>query len=419
MNLLSLDALLLFVLAIPVVMRYRLLPVEGTPYWLFGILFFILLANVIVSLYQSVLKKFFNILKVKTIFLLLTVLIVVGGTMSTAIVDRSKTAPVYGVHDIILQQEAAMRFLLEGKNPYKETYFLTPLGDWHYAELGKDAVNPALYHFVMPPWYLLFPFPFYFVSIPLFGFFDGRIPLLFCFIGLLFILYQWFKDKHIALIALALTALSPAVIDYFIEGRSDIFALFWFVWSLYLLDKKKLILSSVIFGLAILSKQTIWFALPFYFIYAWVTLKRSNKIIVRLIIPFLITIVILTVPFLLWNTRAFLESVVFYLSGNSPNSYPVSGYGLGMLLYEFGVIKDIHAYYPFILWQVILGLPVLVFGLWWLVKKPNFSRLLIAYGAMLMIVWYVSRYFNNSHLGYLSSIFVLGMLKDLDEKGTT
>ena len=418
MNLLTLDALLLFVLSVPVVMRYRILPIEGTPYWLFGILFIVLLINIVISIYHSIFEKFINVKKVKFACLVITMFIVVGGSSVTAMIDRSRTAPIYGVHDIILQQEAAMRFLIEGKNPYKETYFNTPLAAWHYAELGKDTVNPALFHFVMPPWYLLFPFPFYFISTPLFGFFDGRMPLLFCLLGLLFVLYKWFKDKNLAFVAVVLTALSPAVIDYFIEGRSDMFAFFWFIWSLYLLDRKKLVLSSIIFGLAVLSKQTIWFAVPFYFFYAWVQFKKSSKNIIYVLLPFIITIIFLTAPFLIWNARAFFDSVVFYVSGNSPNSYPVSGYGLGMVLYEFGIIKDIHGYYPFILWQVVLGLPAMAVGLWWLKKKPIFSRFLISYGAMLMIVWYVSRYFNNSHLGYLSSIFVLGVLKDWDEKGT-
>ena len=57
MSLLALDALLLFVLSVPVMMHYRVLPIEGTPYWLFGILFFILFANVLVSLYPEFFKK--------------------------------------------------------------------------------------------------------------------------------------------------------------------------------------------------------------------------------------------------------------------------------------------------------------------------------------------------------------------------
>lgn len=412
----TLDAVLLFALSIPVVMKYRILPVEGTPYWLFGILFFVLLINLLVSLYSSAFKKFINISFFKIVSLVFTLLIVVGGVMWTAMVDRSKVAPVYGVHDITLQQEAAMRFLLVGKNPYKETYFETPLKDWHYGELGKDAVNPALFHFVMPPWYLLFPFFFYFPSTALLGFFDGRMSLLFLLVVLLVTIYLWFKDKGIARLAIALTALSPAVIDYLVEGRSDMFAFSWFILSLYLLDKKKWLWSSIVFALAVLSKQTIWFAIPFYFVYAWLMLKKSlHHTSIRVFLPFIVTTVFLTIPFLLWDAKAFFDSVVFYVSGNSPNSYPVSGYGLGMLLYEFGVISDIHAYYPFLLWQLAIGLPVLIGSMYWMVRKPVFSRLLISYGVTLMVIWYVSRYFNNSHLGYLSSVFMLGVLKDWDE----
>ncbi len=412
----ALDALLLFVLAVPVVMHYRILPIAGTPYWLFGLLFLILLLNLIVSVYPYVIKKLSLTGRLKNLFLALTLMIVVGGTVTTAIVDRSKTAPVFGVHDIILQQEAAMRFLLEGKNPYKETYFGTPLEDWHYAEMEKDTVNPALYHFVMPPWYLLFPFPFYFLSLPILGFFDGRMPLLATLLGLLIVIFYWFKDKQLARLAVTITALSPATIDYFIEGRSDVFALFWLILSLFLLERRRIFWSAFIFGLALWSKQTIWFVLPFYMVYLWIFYRKSLKQTVLALIPALAISFFLAGPFLLWDTKAFLDSVVFYLSGTSVNSYPISGYGLGMLLYEWGIIKNTHAYYPFILWQSLIGLPVLVGLLWWLTKKSVLSRLLLGYGVTLMIFWYLSRYLNDSHLGFLSSVFTLGILKDWDEK---
>jgi len=416
MQTLALDALLAFVLAVPVVMKYRILPVAGTPYWLFALLFFILVANVLVSLYPGLFGKKLPVEKLKSVLLWSTLAIVVGGTSMTAIIDRSKTAPVYGVHDIILQQESALRYLLEGKNPYKETYFGTPLEEWHYDELGKPAVNPALYHFVMPPWYLLFSFLFYGISIPLLGFFDGRMPLVFCLFGTLFIISRWFKERKIANITLLLVALSPAVIDYFIEGRSDIFALFWFVWALYLLEKKKFLLSAGIFALAVLSKQTIWFAAPFYGVYVWITGKKSTSTVFKSLLVVLAVVALIAGPFILWNARAFTDSVVFYLSGNTPQSYPVSGYGLGMLLYELGVIRDIHAYYPFTLWQLGLGLPAMGIGLWWLAKKPVMSRLILGYGVTLLVIWYVSRYLNNSHLGYVSTILILAVLKDWDEK---
>ena len=373
-------------------MGYRILPIEGTPYWLFGILFVLLTVN---------------ILRPKLIKFLLwpIIIIVLGATMMTAIVDRSKTAPVYGVHDIILQQEAAMRYLLEGKNPYKETYFGTAVEEFNYDEPGNTgAVNPALYHFVMPPWYLLFPFALYFTSIPLFGFFDGRMALLIAMAGLLVVLWRWFKHRPLAYLAMILTALSPSVVDYFIEGRSDIFALFWFIWSLYFLERKKLFWSAFIFGLALMSKQTIWLAAPFYFIAA------GGYSIISIVVA-----LTLAAPFLLWDPGAFIDSTVRFLSGGSVQSYPVSGYGFGMVLRSFGIIKDIHAYYPFIIWQFIFAAPVLTWAIIWFKKKKVMGRLLIGYALTLIVFWYFSRYFNNSHLGYLSSVFILGALKSEDE----
>lgn len=349
--------------------------------------------------------------------MLIVMAIVLGGTMITAIADRNRIAPIYGVHDIILQEEAAMRFFLQGKNPYKETYFGTPLEQWNYGELGQKATNPALYHFVMPPWYLLSPFFIYGVSIPFFGFFDGRMALLFCVVGLAIILMRWFKNAQLARLSIILTFLSPATVDYLIEGRSDVFALFWLLWSLYLLDRRIFFWSSVVFALALLSKQTIWFIVPFYFVATWKIQQSSWRRIVRSFITVCMTVSFFSLPFLLWDTKAFIDSVILYLSGGTLHGYPVSGYGLGMVLYDWHVIKNIHDYYPFMIWQIAIGLPLIFVLLRWIIKNPfSFSRMLISYGVLLFAVWYVSRYFNNSHLAYISSIFIVGVLKDWEER---
>jgi hypothetical protein len=235
-------------------------------------------------------------------------------------------------------------------------------------------------------------------------------------VGLLIVIWKWFKHPPIARIAIILTAFSPAVFDYFIEGRSDVFALFWLVAALYLLERKKYIWSAIVMALAFMSKQTIWFVFPFYLLYLWSVLRKSMVKMIPSLFAFSIVIAVLTIPFIVWDAKAFFDSVIFYLSGNAPHSYPVSGYGLSMVLREFGYIKDIHAYYPFIYWEALFGLPVLVALAIWLRKTPTMSKLLIAYGILLTVIWYTSRYFNNSHLGYISMIFVLGLTKDADEQ---
>lgn len=416
---LVIDSILLFVCSIPIVMQYRILPIEGTPYWLFGLLFLMLISYCFISLYPKYLGKLQTYLSgMKTALMIVALCITLGGSLITAMFDRAKIAPIYGVHDIILQQEAAMRYLIVGKNPYKETYFGTAVEDWHYGELGKDAINPALYHFVMPPWYLLFPFLFYYTSIPILGFFDGRMALLFTMVMLLVSLWFWYRDKSIARTAIILTALSPSVVPYFIEGRSDVFALAWLMCAMLFLGAKRYALSGLFFALAMLSKQTIWFMFPFYFIYLWQEVARNRKIFWQVLSIVSVVGILFVAPFVLWDARAFFESVVLYLTGNTSTSYPVSGYGLGMMLYEFGVIGDIHAYYPFVVWQLIIAIPLFVALARWLWNKPTQSKLMISYAIFLSVYWYLSRYFNNSHLGYLSMLFAIGGLKLVDETHT-
>jgi len=411
------NAILLFAFSIPVIMQYRILPIEGTPYWLFGVIFLLLISQISISLGVS--KKIGKYAhKAALIVTLLVIGIVVGGVTITAITDRHRIAPVWGTHDIILQQEAAMRYLIQKKNPYKETYFGTPVESFHYDELGKPAMNPALYHFVMPPWYLVFPFALYTPSNKLIGYFDGRIVLLFCLAGILAIIYSSIKNKNLALCAMTFVALNPATIDYFIEGRSDIFALFWLMLSLFLWGKRTYLLSSIVFGLAIMSKQTIWFAVPLYIALIYRD-KKTLKDTLWFGGVFIVISLLLMLPFLLWDAKAFIDSVILYLSGGSVTGYPISGYGLSMVLYSLGVISNTHAYYPFIIWQAVLGLPVLCFGIRYFLHSPTLWRFYIVYALILTVIWYTSRYFNNSHIAFISTLFALGSFYALDTEKIT
>lgn len=404
----GIDTILLLALSLPWPLKYRIFPMEGTPYILFGIYFALLLTYIALDVGWMRTRTLQAKWRAKLTVLVAVIGIAAGGTLITAIVDRSRVAPVFGVHDIILQLEAAMRYLIAGINPYKATYFGTHMEAWHYAELGKDAINPALYHFVMPPWYLLFPF-FFYPFVKIFGFFDGRLPLLFTFFGTLTILAVWIKDYQKKILALIITAFHPVMFDYLLEGRSDHFAFFWLLFALFLWDRKRFVLSGVVYALALLSKQTIWLSVPFMILYVWRdVVKRSVTRIILVTGVFLATVALVLGPFLVWDPAAYWNSTVAFLQGATPVSYPVAGYGLGMVLYELGVIKDIHAYYPFLYWQLGVALPVLWFLLRWLRVKLSVGRLLIAYSIFLFVFWYFSRYFHNSHLGYISLVLAVG-----------
>lgn len=383
----SLDAILLFALTIPVIMKYGLSSGE-TPYWLFTLLFVVMLGNLFISS-----------IKIRSILTWIVIILTIGSVLVSSILVRNQTSPEFGVHDIILQLESAIRFFLGGVNPYATDYFGTPLEHWHYSD---TRINPALYHFVMPPWYLLFSIPFYALSISFFGFFDGRLPLIFCFFGTLFVLSRWVEEKYKPL-ALILFAFNPATIDYFIEGRSDFFMHFFLILSLWLLYKKHVLWSAVILAFAFAVKQSVW---PFFPLYWFFMYRANKKHVLPAFVLFSLVFTLIVGPFLLWDAKAFFDSTVNYLSGIGNQSYPISGYGFGMLLLQAGIINNVDSYFPFTFFQIAASLPVLYGAIRSINHARSVKNLLFWFGMLLFVFWYFSRYFNNSHIGYISALFM-------------
>lgn len=394
----KIDSVLLFALVVPFIIAYRISP-NDTPYWFFGLIFLGLLSYIALDIFKL---KENTVFRFKQTILWILVFGVIGSAIFSAIVVRHRTAPVYMIHDIIIQQEAAIRFLLHGRNPYNTTYFDTPLAQWHYSDID---VNPALYHFVMEPFYLLFAIPFYIISSRLFGFFDGRMPLFFLFFSMLFLAGKLIKDNNKKLLFIILLAFNPAMLGYTLEGRSDIFMLAFLFLGLYLLHINKYFIAGIPIALAFAIKQSAWPILPFYFAFIYFKNKNISKTFQNLV-PFVITFIVIISPFFIWNAKGFLDSTLFYLSGNTIHGYPISGYGLGMVLYQMGIIKDINSYYPFQIWQAVLGIPLAIVLIKNLKNNLNVSRLVLIYGIFLFVFWYFSRYLNNSHLGYLSMVFI-------------
>ncbi len=403
----SLDSAILFALVIPFIMGVSI-GADETPYWLFALIFLFMLVYVSLDIF-GLRKSLYE--KAKTVLLWVIIVTVIGSAFSAAIVKRHRTAPIYNVHDIVLQQESAIRFFLDGKNPYATTYFNTPLADWHYSD---TEINPALYHFVMEPFYLLFALPFYFVSNHTLGYFDGRIPLVFLFLGLLVTTHFLVKDPEKKRLFLVLLAFNPAVLPYTLEGRSDLFMYPFLFLGFFLLYKKKLLLASVPIALAFTVKQSAWLLMPFYVAFLYYQTKSWRKVIPSLLI-FLTIFSAIVLPFFFWNQKAFIDSTINYLSGSTAHSYPVSGYGFGRVLNELNVITDLHNFYPFQWWQLGVGLPILVLLLRSFRKNPTVKMMILFYALFLMIYWYFSRYFHNSHLSYISMVIITAYLWPEDE----
>ena len=101
-----------------------------------------------------------------------------------------------------------------------------------------------------------------------------------------------------------------------------------------------------------------------------------------------------------------IDEVGHYASGSSDLSYPSSGFGLGQWLVSFGLVRSQFDYWPAGLAQLVVGLPLL----WLMIRRQwqrnTLSNLFWHYGLLLFGVWFVARYFNDTHLTFISLIFV-------------
>lgn len=394
----SLSSVVLAALLVPVIMTYQIFPAD-TNYIQFGLIFLGLIVNFSLDVLPLPEKKYYFY---KYIVFWLLLGLSVGGAFITAIIIRHKVAPVFQIHDIILQLEAAINFFTHGINPWAATYLNTFMAAWHYSD---SAVNPALYHFVMMPFYLLFSLPFYVISNHTIGYFDGRIPLFVLYLSLLVMAFRLIKNREQKLLFTTLLALNPAMFSYTLEGRSDVFMFAFLFAGLLLLYKRRIAWAGVFIALAFAVKQSVWPILPLYIGYIYFHSKKISLTIKRLA-SFILTFILIVAPFFLWNPGAFFDSTVSYLSGNTQYSYPISGYGLGVLLHQLGFISSLNSTYPFIIWQAIIITPLLVGLLIFLKKNPTIKMLIFTYGILAFVYWYLSRYFNNSHMGYLTMVFL-------------
>ncbi len=404
----SVSSIVLPALIVPIIMTYQIFPGD-TNYIQFGLIFLALFFNFFLDAFSISDKKYYLF---KYFLFWSVLLLAVGGAFVSTVIVRHNVAPVFQIHDIILQLEAAIRFFLDGINPWAATYHNTLMASWHYSD---TMVNPALYHFVMMPFYLLFSLPFYYLSNHSIGYFDGRIPLFILYFIMCISTFVFTKKPENKLLFTSLLALNPAMFSYTLEGRSDVYMFAFLILGFITLTKKMYGMSGVVMALAFTVKQSVWPLLPLYVAYVYFK-SRNVKLTLMRISSFFIVTLLLTLPFFLWDPISFLNSTVFYLSGNTEHSYPISGYGLGVLLHQLGIIKDLISPYPFVFWQIVIVIPLMVFLIKYLKRNQNVRTLIFTYGILLFVFWYLSRYFNNSHVGYLTMVFTTAYFWPESEK---
>lgn len=335
---------------------------------------------------------------------------------------RQGSGPASYSHDGgVIQTEATIDYLLQGRNPYVEDYLKTPMAEW-----GIGEFRTALYHYPYLPWTFLFSAPFKLLSEQAIGWYDQRFVYLLLFAVLLLLAPGLTRTRSAKLLLVMLLGLNPLMGSDLIYGQNDSFVLAWLVVSLWLwgrgqragAPRRWVWGAAAAFGLACASKPTAWFLAPFYLLLlaggepadlwrqpaAW--LKRAGAASW----PALLVVLLLVGPYFLWNPAALIDDVWAWANGTSATAYQIWGWGASNLLLATGQVADRFVYWPFWIPQLLLSVPLLLALLWRQVRSNTLDRALWGYALFLTVFFFVSRFMNENYLGYILALLVLGAL---------
>lgn len=354
---------------------------------------------------------------IKTVLLIVFVAVAVGGTTWNLIGLRNRSLDTNYISDSGLQVELAGKFILEKENPYVKDYDATSLAKWPYADEAGRTVNPALYHNVIPPFLIIAATVGFRVFSRFFGFFDIRLVYLAAYVSVLILGFIKYKLHRRLLIFLILVCMNPLFTINLIKGTNDIVVLALLLWSIFFIEKKNSIAAAVLFGIALATKQTAWFVVPFYFLYSHYIFEKRKFFIfvgVSIFVGF-----IFYAPFLFNNFERTFRSLIFYptshTSGNI-TTHPIEGFGFGQIIYAMGWVPSIYASFPFWILQLVIGGSTMVMLLLRQRKRMSGSTVLSSAALVTGVVWFFNRYFLESHLAYLLVLLAAASVWEFDEK---
>lgn len=338
-------------------------------------------------------------------FAALTVALIVIGPLAQSIIQRQLTSPAAFIHDGALQTEEAVKLLLSGKNPYGADYSQTALADWPYWISSDASTNPALEHYTYLPLSFIGIIPFYFIAQVTLGWFDIRLVYLLCFVVIWMVLPFLTQDREKQLALQIAFGLNPLFAPFIAEGRNDVTAILWIVLALVLLQRRRFTWIAVMLGLACVTKQTVWFVMPFFLAYLFFIpySRKRRSFCMRVLIPFVFPFALVVLPFLLWDAGAFVKDTFIYPS----TTYPVLGIGLGGLLVNLGILPTRDTAFPFGLVQIIVGVPALALLLIYAIQSRSIRSMVATSAGFAFLMAYLNRVFHDNYIGFVLTLGVM------------
>jgi hypothetical protein len=335
------------------------------------------------------------------------------------VIERLQTGSPLLISDSMAQIEVGLGFLQQGLNPYAQDFTNTIMGQVPF-DLSGITQNPGLQHFAYLPMFLEFSFPFYATFVKFLGWWDQRVLYTLMLLVSLGTVTQLSREPASKLSLLMLVGLNPMMMPSFSAGMSEVFPLMWLVLSALFFNRGRMTWGWIMLAIAVASKQTAWFFAVFAITQvlcqqlAQGHLKRLEtiKVTFRQAWPALLILALSFLPFVVWNAHAFAEDTFEFLVGGSSTLAVIAGVGLGGLLLSLGVIHSAVDSYPFSIWQLVFGGPLLV-GLLYHQYRYRDPRMIWVYGACLgVVLTFLSRVFADRYFGFYLAVAALGALAD-------
>lgn len=332
------------------------------------------------------------------------------------ILQRRLEGPATFAHDGLIQTEIAIEYLLDGRNPYTEDYADTHMADFPGNE--PPFTDAPLYHNAYLPFLFIVSIPFYWLSQAMMGWYDQRFVYLLAFLGSVLLLPQLTnpnrpRDKLAIVLAFGLNYLG---VFYLADGRNDIMIFFFFVAATWLLSIKRIRSASLMIGLAMAIKHQAWFFLPFFILFLlpprpqW----KDGRKLVGQIWPVFIGVLLFVVPFLLWDMPSFIDDTITYISGSGPDSFPMKGWGFSTFLLITGLVSDPEAAFPFTLFALLAGLPVLFVMLRRQWRDNSLQNAWLGFLFFSFVFQFFSRFFSDNYVIFtLQMLLVIAFMKPI------
>lgn len=206
------------------------------------------------------------------------------------IMIQASPSPKIDVFDTL---KFGTNYLLHGINPYSASY-------------------PSLYQGVKSDYFAYFPGVIY-LFLPLKLFFqDPRVTtIVFDLIAVIFFLKT--QSGVFNNIFILIYLFSPLSLYLLEESYFDNIIFLLLALSLYFLRNGKYIFSALIFGFALSTKQYVIIAFPIYFTILLNQKGKYTKDIIMSVAFIIISLLIVNIPFLLWNSKDYLKDTVEFV----------------------------------------------------------------------------------------------------------